>query len=392
LIAAIVALTVVAPAAPVALAAGPVHTCQSMAFSPDFVHDGTGFCVTLGYQPGSYAPDGTAVAYRTTDRGRSWQRRASRGLDPLLGAGIKQVLVSAAFASDHQVYVHVAGRGLLVSSDGGDSWLPIDPIGDSATDHANYAVLAAGAAMPLAFADEVPALVSPPLHVPVAGTPGTELQFFGAEFGAVFAASLDAEDVNAARSRLYRCDAALACPTALFTFPAGHEWQNGWVDPAYATNNTLYAVTTAGTRLHVWRSTDGGRGFAAWRGLEAAIGTGTQAYRPTLSLSVRPRSSTMFARLSFRIQGAGPAPPGEQLLRSDDGGRSWRRVAYQLAYGQRGRRGTLPWDHPGHAFGLPGTLQLLPDGRLMTVAEKFAEYEGVFCSADGGRSWKRTCP
>lgn len=362
-----------------------------MAFSPDFVRDGTGFCVTLGYQVASYTPDGTAIAYRTTDHGRSWERRASRGLDPLLGTGIKQVLVSPKFASDRTVYVHVAGRGLLRSTDGGDTWLPADPIGDSSTDHANYAVLPGGA-MPLAFADQVPALVSPPLHLPVAGTPGTELQFLGDASGAHFAASLDAEDVNTARTRLYACDATLACPTALFTFPAGHVWQNGWLDPAHATNRRMYAVTDAAGRLHAWRSVDGGRTFTPWTGLEKVLGTIGNAYRPTLSIAVRPRSATMFARLSFRILGGAAAPPGEQLLRTDDGGRTWRRVAYQLAFGQRGRRGTLPWDHPGHAFGLPGALTLLPDGRLMTVAERFGQYEGVFCSADGGRSWARVCP
>lgn len=376
--------------------------CQVVAFSPNVGADRTGLCVTLDYQTGTVHPDGNATAYRTNDGGRTWRRRRSEGLRPLLSPMLKQVVFSPGYASDGAVYLHAYGRGLLRTTDGGDTWLPVAPWADSAQAGElfapiTFAVGEQAASVPaLAFAAEPPAVVSPPLHVPVAGAPGHELQFLSSKQH-TFAVSLErAEpaDLNSARTRLYSCNAALACTTRLHEFPVGHDWQDGWLAPDFDATGQLYAVTidSKTAEPYAWRSPDRGRTFARWTSLQAFLSPLVGVSRPQLTLALQDGCRTMFARVthSGSVEKTRRAlPPRHQVLRSDDDGRTWRRIAFGRGLEAAGPRGTLPWDHDGIGVSVGGAIEFLPDGLLVTVAGTFPKYVGVFISGDGGRSWRR---
>ncbi|HWL37773.1 MAG TPA: hypothetical protein VNQ77_16415 [Frankiaceae bacterium] len=186
---------------------------------------------------------------------------------------------------------------------------------------------------------------------------------------------------------------------ALFAFPAGLDWQEGWFAPDFATSGRLFAVLAdQQSRVSAWQSSDRGRTFHRWTALDAFLAPLVNAYWPLVSLASRPGERTMYARVSYDpfprsgpLTASPPAPPGEQILRSHDGGRSWRRIASGLAFGQRGRAGTLPWNSEGiGSRAAAGALELLPSGRLVTMAAKFPTFFGVYVSADGGRTWARS--
>ena len=394
------------PAADATVPGPGAFRCQVMAFSPFVAADRTGLCATLDYETGTVTPNGNASVYRTVDAGRTWRKMRGTGLSPIASQSLKQVVFSPAYAADGAIYLHAAGRGLLRTTDGGDTWLPLAPLTDSATTHRNLTPYAGDAVVPgtpvpaaLAFADQVPALVSPPAHVPVAGSPGTELQFLSAP-GSAFVASLETDPgaLLGARTRLYECDAGLACARAV-RVPRGARLAGRLVRAGLATSGRLFAVLAdQQSRVSAWQSSDRGRTFHRWTALDAFLAPLVNAYWPLVSLASRPGERTMYARVSYDpfprsgpLTASPPAPPGEQILRSHDGGRSWRRIASGLAFGQRGRAGTLPWNSEGiGSRAAAGALELLPSGRLVTMAAKFPTFFGVYVSADGGRTWARS--
>lgn len=403
------AIAVAAAGAPATNASVPgpdARRCQVMAFSPDPATATTGICVTLDYPVGSATPDGNATAYLTTDGGQTWQRRRSEGLRPVLASALRQLVFSAAYATDRAVYLHAFGRGVLRTTDGGDTWLPVAPVTDSSKAYRLLTPLP-GVSTPvpgvavaaLAFAGDPPALVVPPAHVPVAGAPGFELQFL-IDGATTMVASLDSEvsgNTTVGRTRIYSCTAALACAEQLHEFPAGHVWHDGWLAPDFASTGHVYAITEdAERRAYAWRSVARGRGFTRWTSLDAFLRPLVDASGTTVSIAGRPGSRTLYAHISHTplpLDGrprlpSPPAPPGEQILRSDDAGSTWRRVAHGLAFGQEGRSGTLPWDARASTVSTAKALTLLPDGRIVVLAASFPTYFGVFTSRDG-RAWRR---
>lgn len=399
-----VALAMLFPGEP-ARAAPSDYRCQVFAFSPDVAKDGTGLCATLDYHPGSVNPNGDATAYLTKDGGRTWRRQDSVGLKPVASRLLKQVVFSPDYATDRTIYLHAVGRGLLRTTDDGDTWLPIAPLSDSGFVNRAFTPMPRGAlgttAPVYALADPMPAVVSPPAHVPVAGAVGNELQFLvDLPTGTAFAAAIVPDDnpLQSAHVTLYACDVALACPTPLHAFPSGLDWEEGWLAPDFATTGRILAVMSdrKAHRISAWVSADRGRTFTRWTALDRYLAPIRNAFQPLVTLTSRP-GRTMYARISYSpfphdgpIRPSPPEPPGEQVLRSDDAGRTWRRVSYGLAFGQTGRAGSLPWNNDGNgARAAANAIELLPDGRLVTIAEKFASYFGIFTSSDGGRTWRR---
>jgi hypothetical protein len=78
---------------------------------------------------------------------------------------------------------------------------------------------------------------------------------------------------------------------------------------------------------------------------------------------------------------------GQQIQRSDDGGRTWRPMENQFAY--EGETGTHQWyDGTPHPWGFKRVWHLEPDGRDADTVYAGVEDAALFVSRDGGGSWR----
>jgi hypothetical protein len=408
-------LSAVLPAAGTTPPAPP--PCETVHVSPDFAHDHTVVCVS---RAGSTAPRILGVS---RDGGRSWHAPAMAGLvRPDGSSGIPLAAsLSPAYSTDHDLFV-TTGSGTFVSTDLGENFAALDPLATGGGTDGNPVpyVTTAPALLPglptgprvfLAYAStRVSATVdvAARTHQPVPGVPGYGVLRFtvppvwdgDAASGLAFVYEAEVAQTTAERLVAYRCDARLTCSQRLFSFPADVS-----LDPSVdrvtllPDRRTIVAVLSSqSTRsLHVWRSTDGGVTFTPWQSIEALLGpvSTRSGMEARVGLGAAPGDSH---RLYLRIHGGRGrngwgGPPAEQVFRSDDGGTTWRRVAYGLGPGQPGRRGTLPWSLMAGG-GDGAQLSIAPDGRLFTVGGQgggrllFTTY----CSLDGGLHWTAGCP
>jgi hypothetical protein len=377
----------------------PLTGCRRLVLSPGYAKDGTAFCA------GVFQRETVLRLYVTHNHARTWSRVDTTGIVVTSGMPLRDFAVSPAFANDGMLVVQMGGD-LYVSTDEGATFRQVPLLQGRITLDTSVAALPGAASLAhgvivgagggadnhsYVFDPVVPALRA------VAGTGGTDVAFFlpparGAT-GEAFAVGV-APGATTLRHTVYACDATYTCGSARWSFPAGEFVDQMWFAADYATSGVLF-VTTIGSRLHLYVSRDRGATFAAVPALRTAL---DQSYRagaaPALVLTPgRAGSRTVFARVSAGTER--PEPPSERLYRSDDDGRTWRLVSYGRSVYARGPRGTMPYSYTYHSSaGEPtptGLLTYAPDGRLLMVGIKGATHV-VWCSADGGRSWRTTCP
>lgn len=385
-------------------AAGPPRVCEVVGFSPSFETDRTAFCVTG-------AADALVVS-RSTDGGATWEKLPGTGLQGLGAAFASQVVVSPEYPADDTVYVHVvygANPGLYRSTDGGDTFVNLAPLagpGYWARALTPFLLPQELAPAPVGSGREAfayaspyasrPAIVAPPLHQPVVGSPDPADLFllppeFPASDGFALArGSVPSEEDPArmdVRYSVYRCDAALTCARKVFDLPAGWTLGNGGV----LADGSVYVVMVdaADPRVvRVWRSSGGS--FEGWSSLNARLPdlSGEQAFWP--SVSVVSDGASYFARVSYDLDDFERGPPAEQLFASEDGGATWRRVAWGRGPRHRGPKGTLPWGARTGPMHAKGDLYMPAPGTLVVVA-RTDSFTGLYCSWTGGRTWSEGC-
>lgn len=346
----------------------------------------------------SGAPSSLVVA-TSDDSGRTWRTVPSRGIAVTPSTVLGQVLLAP---DDPAVYVQT-NDGLYSSTDSGATFVLADRLAANTTAVAQLTrlvdggvsapALASGARFAYADPFGSPAVVQAPFHLPVAGSPDTEVRFLVPPSGPgdngdplLVALQRDAS-TGTPRSRpiVYGCDARLTCTESRFAFPYQSRYGGATLAPDYRRTGVAYVWTTDVSTgdLTVWRTADAGRTFAPWGPAATVTGPVNRAKAKgqgwDLSIAFDPRRpATMYVRAMY-IRLASGGPPKDQVLRSDDGGRHWR-VA-----------GPLPWLGAGNVSTPYQSAVLVgPDGRLVVLA--FGEgYQGVYCSTDRGGHWAKGC-
>lgn len=406
------------------LLAPPVHgtppsvqPCTQLAASPAFTADRTAFCA--GHVPDPTSGRTTAIAvFRTTDGGRTWTRATAAGLTfNDTDARVTHLSVSPRYASDRTVFAQIRNTGLFQSVDGGETFslvgplawsrvtpfvatAPAPPVPIPAPDagaHTIFGMARSGGA----DGDPNASAIIDPLarsHTPVRGTPARDLEFAIADTfardGAAFAVADRGVGLDA-RVELYRCGAMLTCDALLIAFPKRWTFDRLWLSRDFEKTRTVYVsmTTLSGSRVLYW-SRDAGGTWSRWSAAERLLAPVVAARNVPRYAVAFGTSRTVYLRVSY-MPGAtsSAAPPAEQLFRSDDGGSTWRRVAFGRAARQAGSRGVMPTDSPigEQANGAipPGALTVA--GSTVFMLGHTGRYAGLYCSWDGGRQWGRTC-
>lgn len=393
-------LSLLAPMAPARAAAGGAQ-CHAVVVSAV-----RWFCAALhADRPG--LPRRLVVS-TSTDNGRTWRAVDSQGIAVTDMSLLKQVLLGSDPATDPALYLHM-NDGLYRSTDDGATFVPADRLAGATSGFLQLTPLPPEPNPPglpdgfvarsrFGFAGQTSssAILQPPLHQPVAGSPDLDQQFFVPPPGTgpyhdILLMALHVEPgANPPRSHavLYACDARLTCAEQRYAFPVRNRYLGAVLAPDFRKSGVAYVWTTEQPSgdVTVWRTEDGGRTFTRWRAAEAITGPVNRA-KPAgavwdLSLAADPaRPATLYARTSYIDRKGGP--PGEQLFRSTDGGRRWTRIGYT---------GTVPWAFPSGAAVRPYSRAVVtaPGGRLLVIGAVDG-YDGISCSVDGGRRWARAC-
>lgn len=399
LIAAAAVLPSASSGAATVAAAEPPLLCQSVAFSRS-----AGFC---GYVAAPEQGPPRLGLYISKDAGESWTEKTAAGIELVDGDGLGEIVVSPTFDEDGTVYVQV-GRGLFVSEDEGATFTLVDPLAGSGLSWRNLMpfVEELGGATSLSFAfanDETSALIRPPLHQLVLGSPFSDRFFLVppeaplAEGARVVAVEVDSSNPQEPRGRtlVHACDVNLVCQEQLHVFPWAAIPMRAWLLPTIQGEPVLVVVTRefSQSRSTVWWSHDGGETFSDWSSVTRLVQrmpTGAQ-----VQLGV---TGTVGERLYLRVSrsmGVGPddrrevTVPRDRIFSSTDGER-WSLVAQS---GGGKRAGAIPWTRFPISFD-PGYVFLHPSGRLFALGGSSGvagEYDGIYCSTDGGRSWSKLC-
>lgn len=409
----IAALTVALTVPVGAREAAPITPdCSVLALSPGFDADGSGFCagwvvVDVAAQRGEWR------FYVTKDGGRAWARPAASGLAVPEQSRVDQIVVSPLYETDRTVFLH-STEGIWKTTDDGATFSLVNALANPGDGRLAPYVEPVGIPVAqsgephtaFAYANyEMTAKIDPPLHAPVAASPENETQFllprdFPNGPGFVFTQSTGGDAIGPVVSA-WSCNGQLVCAEELHAFPAGYTLGYAWLGPL----DEVYVELRPSPLLfdepvpRMWRSVDGGQTFEAWDSLDDVLEPlhEQDLFAARVGIASHPKfPGRLFAYVTADPErSAGsvpPAPPGEQIFRSDDGGDSWRRVAWGLGFGQTGLPGTLPWNAhkrpERHAF-----IELTGNGRLFVQALQFGgeSYEGPFCSISWGRAWARTC-
>lgn len=402
------ALTLAVPSPAVPAPTAAPSPCAAFALSPSFVADGTAFCATL-FTKGP-------TLWRTTDRGRSWTRfDLAPGVLPTEQRPVlRDLIVSPRYAVDRAVYLQTS-VGLYVTTNPADGLRPVDLLA-SANDvgvpnltpyvDATAGVASTGERVVFAYAaQQRAARIDPPLHSEVpAAAPNYALQFLVPPRATLDNGPLlvglrpDRSGAGLHSVALYQCDLALTCASQLHAFAPPGLFRGAWLSPAYDRDRTLYVALSTGKRYFLYRSTDRGRTFAPWTGaskvlaaVNAEMSRGDGGTDVPLALAVDPGNPRlMFLRVAQRADT--PRMPAEQVFRSRDGGATWTRVG--VGWATPGRADTLPWDaaNPSGNIAAHQGAIYVSNGRVFALGQSTRDgYSGVFCSADAGRTWSRTC-
>jgi photosystem II stability/assembly factor-like uncharacterized protein len=401
-----------------------VSAAAAVAYSPDFARDRVAFAAGNGL-------------YRSPDAGASWAQ--------VLSAPLGALAVSPGFASDATLFA--GGDALYTSHDGGTSWaraalgpetrfitaLAISPA------YPADGTLFAGDNTGLYRSDDAgltwarqaayPGLAVQSLAI-APGWPAQPVLLVGTAFGVYRTADGGASwALTQGMSRLPASTLALAAdesrllagtPThGVFDSPnAGATWSplglsTGVLDlaasPAYPADGTLFATTSAGAGLAIYRTTDAGRAWVPLKstdypGGHLAISPGYPADR-TLYVTGQHGQVLRSSNAGDSWAPVGGYPPGVSGLEAwpvalppdypaDStlfaGGQGFWRLPPGAATWERAVSGLGPEVRVTSLAvspAYPADRTLLATGRWSTTPGG-ALYDGVFRSTDGGAHWE----
>lgn len=398
------ALALTAPAQATAGRAAP--PCHDVAFSPDFSRDRTMFCA---YD----VPYDAAYVARSTDGGRTWGNGVEVAASQLAATLWVHIAVSPWYAHDGRLLVTTA-TGLFESTDRGRTFRAVGP----ESNHGPHAHRVTPFLDPLvnpleprpAFVYARPGQGAFVYH-PQGGTrPVRETALDDAQVflvppdyarkreavvlaGASLAAYNSGRPVGNTGLAAYTCVGDFVCEYRHFDFgDAFYVYSAPLGRPG-----SLLLVTgdkTAGADHNVWRTDDYGRTWKALPWLQRLVPpVSHESYGGDVVVTASPDAPRrLFMHVVDRSDGPDPNrmdddPQRLTLYRSDDDGATWRTVGQSSS----AARGSLPWNH--EQWFKPITLSARPGGRLYaTAAHRTSgrvDYQGIFCSPDLGRTWRR---
>lgn len=403
-----VAIALVATAPGEALSSEPPR-CSRIAFASDLESDAVGFCT---YKEPTASGTATPILfYVSRDRGVTWEQSEALGL-PTSSLQDAKVHVSPLYEDDRTVYVET-GTGLYASNDEGATFTLIDRLGFGVLTPfvIDSPHIAQGRRTAFVTArSELSALIDPPFHQLVAGSPARDRVFFVpqdfAESGEAYVLSSVPQDPGHNKTILYLCTSLFVCEEELFSFPLDQTYQgDAWIAPDFAASKHMYVVTQEGlSGHHAWVSKDGGQSFKPWRSVNKEFDRITR-YNDIwgIDIATHPR----FPNRMYMHLGAAPdddvsspsAAPTFQVFESRNRGRTWKTLGSSVHWLiSEGQQGTLPWNDGSTAPFDEINISMASDGRLIALASQHRSIQDssgrdrLFCSTDWGRSWTSPCP
>jgi RNA polymerase sigma factor (sigma-70 family) len=311
--------------------------------SPNYQTDGTVF--GIGRRRDCLLP--CNGLFRTTDRGVTWERL------PALGFTGGTIHLPPSYPRDPRIFLLAGAGPLMVSNDGGKSFLPvIGPPAETGThaaispdfDNDGWIVLGDS---PWEYRDRVGAVV-----------PATLVTSFAPTFSPAFRTDRTmfmGTNGAALTGRITRCIAQTCTESA--RFPGDRGALKVVVSPRYSGGGVVAAFT--------YRSL-----YVSPNGIDfAPVATPLPIRGSVTSVVIDRRDRLLVATAEL---GALPVRGG--LAVSDDGGRSWR------ALGEETRLAT-------------GVVEVkaLSDGRILAALHHVSG-GGLVCSVDDGTTWHPVCP
>jgi hypothetical protein len=411
-IAAALAATLCVATAPAGAAqAAKSPPCTNLGFSPAFARDRVMFCSYDEPQEGAYLA-------RSDDGGRTWQpgRLVATGVADVFNA---PVFVSPWFPTDHRVFVTMES-GLSESTDGGRTFHPVPPPPGGGTDGA-WGPSIAG------FRDPATAPAGPPreafvysawdearVYTPGVGTrtilgaptedatlflvppdyPSTRRAVLLAHSTGVVWPDPDAKPFSKTGLVAYDCVGDFVCTEPLFWFGDVAARFMGPLGRPGSFGVTTIDFYKDDQPKDAWRTADYGRTWQRWPSLKRLIDAVPKDTAPTVTVTVSPDApDRLYALVDTYVPrfyvNQDTLPHTFFLYRSDDDGATWRSVGTSSPTMQAS---TLPWNFTH--WRMDPTIAAVPGGRLYVNAAHRTrsgkvDYWGVYCSADGARTWRR---
>jgi hypothetical protein len=409
--------SLVTPAAAAPLRNPPCHT---IAVLPTFATDRIMFCGSGPLPSAKHA--GPNAIYRSDDAGRTWTGPftlpTNGDLDHIQG-----IQPSPNYRRDQTVFVGTYTGG-YVTTDGGKTFTQLSSIGNFDNFEGTVfidglpgevatrpALVASGGFFPCCNTVYDP--LTTPVTRPVTTPPDWSVvrhYFVPPDFVtsrqavAIGRSNTDRSQttthgtVFSGHSKAYACDGDFVCSRVLYDFaPRGGDTDTlvKWAGTTYPGSPDAHVLTYSTQErplLRYFRSRDHGRTWAPWTSVERLLDGlpwDTKVY-----VSASPNNPK---RLLLHLSGWGftsDAKPQEQLFRSDDDGRTWKRIGYAWGPEQKSRgKSTLPWTR---SIGAYEPMIVGPGGRVYHVAVKDTgkrpvDYAGLYCSRDFAKTWTRGC-
>ena len=316
--------------------------------SPAYSSDGTLFAAGNVTQGCTYVV--CPALFRSPDRGRTWHRLAAVGFQG------GEILLPASYPADTRIFAAGPG-GLLVSGDGGQSFLRAAAIAGSAAISPAFSRgdprILFGATPGWEYRDDIRTAKPGGLVLPSTSLSGT-VAFAPAypRDPRIVVGGTTAAVGGGNSSAVFLCVDGVCDTTAVLPGYIGAA--SVAVSPDYLTDDVVVAWRASG----LFGSDDGGRTFARME-LPGGGDVVDVAFGGTgLLVLVHPAGAA-----------AGTA---SRLLESADLGRTWRTVSTSGA---------------GHAL---SAIDVMPDGRMLG-SRTAAAGGGIVCSHDGGASWSGRC-
>lgn len=424
-----VALVIAALAGPGGAANKPKEPrpCADLIASPTFGKDGKAICSHLRRSDGTATE---AVVFRTTDAGASWERAAATGLsiDPNETSTDPIVEFSPLYGQDHTIFVRLTRSGLYQSTDDGETFTLVDPLGgyratplvmsiDDPLGGRHRRVVFAQAISGSAEGANRSMLIDTltRLRTPVTGTPGRDLRFAvpsGYEdHGKAFA--IGEFGLGSRRHfELFSCNAVFTCSERRGVFPEGTEFDRIWFSGDFEKDGTIYVSGIAQGRLtRLWWSRDGGETFKRWKSAQRILNR-ISFIPPGRELAkwheygIAPVEGTKIVYLrTWHGASDEERVPHVELFRSSNSGGSWKRVAYGRRENHPLSEGTMPimgptlYIHITSVETNPAGFIVAPTAEHLFMAgsessKSWGSYEKSLmtkCSTDGGRTWRSLC-